>query len=248
MIAFNVLEQVNSETFALIRADGGQHRPPRTLEIPRNLVRIEGPQSYVGMISVDDQGLPGPGDREGRGQAMRLAGQGGQGLRRLDEIGGLMKDAPVERKRLIGADAIGVRTRGADCERLGPRQLQGQIFQRAPVRQISIFDRALVDSRRHALGLQSRRRQKPAAALAARGQNQGFCGAPQRGQRERIHEPSAVRDEFQTVFAIKIKHRSGRFFDRATRHVDRGPATLREQASRRGNLLGDRDTVDIIGL
>jgi hypothetical protein len=86
MIPFNVLEQVNSETFALISADGGQHGPPSALEIPRNLVRIESSQSYVGVISVDDQHLPGSGDAECRSQAMRLAGQGGQRLRRLGHI------------------------------------------------------------------------------------------------------------------------------------------------------------------
>ena len=73
MIPFNMLEQVNSETLALINADGRQHARSGALEITRNLTGIECPHSQVGMISVDDQRLPSAGDAEGRGQAMRLA-------------------------------------------------------------------------------------------------------------------------------------------------------------------------------
>src|SRR5580700_2679479 len=59
---------------------------------------------------------------------------------------------------------------------------------------------------------------------------------------------SAVRDEFQAVFAVEIEHRCGRLFDGPPCHVDCRPTPLCEQAARRGDLLGDRDTVDIIGL
>ncbi len=86
MIPFHVLEQVNSETLALIRANGRQHGRPSTFEIPRNLMRMQSPKSYVGIISVDEQGLPGAGDAEGRRQPMRLARQGRQRLGRLGEI------------------------------------------------------------------------------------------------------------------------------------------------------------------
>ena len=54
MIAFDVLKEVNSETLALINADGRQHARPGALEITRNLIRIECPHSQVRMISVDD--------------------------------------------------------------------------------------------------------------------------------------------------------------------------------------------------
>ena len=54
MIAFDVLKEVNSETLALINADGRQHARPGPLEITRNLIRIECPHSQVRMISVDD--------------------------------------------------------------------------------------------------------------------------------------------------------------------------------------------------
>ena len=37
MIAFDVLEQVNSKTLALIHADRGQHAGPGAIEIARNL-------------------------------------------------------------------------------------------------------------------------------------------------------------------------------------------------------------------
>ena len=65
MIAFDVLKEVNSETLALINADGRQHAPPGPLEITRNLIRIECPHSQVRMISVDDQRFPSAGDAEG---------------------------------------------------------------------------------------------------------------------------------------------------------------------------------------
>src|SRR3984957_11583184 len=110
MVPFNVLEQVNSKTLALIRANGRQHGRPGTFEIPRNLMRIESPQSYVGVISVDDQRLAGSGHAERGGQAMRLARQCSQRLRGFSEIRRFMEDASLERERLIGADAIGVGT------------------------------------------------------------------------------------------------------------------------------------------
>ena len=45
MIAFDALEQMNSKTLALIRADRRQHRGPGAFEIARNLARIEGSHS-----------------------------------------------------------------------------------------------------------------------------------------------------------------------------------------------------------
>jgi|ERR1700722_4353883 hypothetical protein len=109
MIAFDVLKEVNSETLALINADGRQHTRPGAFEITRNLIRIEGSHSQVGMISVDDQRFPSASDAEGRGQAMRLPGQRSQRLRAFRQIARLMKDPAFERKRLIGADAVSVR-------------------------------------------------------------------------------------------------------------------------------------------
>ena len=77
MIPFNVLEQMNSKTLALIHANRGQHAWARAFEIARNLVGGEGSHSQVRMISVDDERAPGAGDAECRGQAMRPAGQRG---------------------------------------------------------------------------------------------------------------------------------------------------------------------------
>ena len=59
MIPFNVLEQMNSETLALVHPDGGQHAGARAHEITRNLISIEGSHSQVRMISVDDENLAG---------------------------------------------------------------------------------------------------------------------------------------------------------------------------------------------
>ena len=92
MISLDVLEQVNSETLALIHADRRQHAGSGALEITRNLIRIEGSHSEVGMISVDDQRFPSASDAEGRGQAMGLAGQRGQCLRPFDQIARLVED------------------------------------------------------------------------------------------------------------------------------------------------------------
>ena len=139
MIAFDVLEQVNSEALALIHADGRQHARSGAIEITRNLIRIEGSHSQVGMISVDDQRLSSAGDAEGRGQAMRLAGQRGQRLRPFGQVAGLVKNPAFERERLIGADAMGVRTRRANRKRLGFGQLDGQIFKRPIAGEIAIF-------------------------------------------------------------------------------------------------------------
>ena len=92
MIAFDVLKEMNSETLALINADGRQHARPGALEITRNLSWIECPHSQVRMISVDDQRFPSAGDAEGRSQPMRLAGQRSQRLRAFCQIPGLMED------------------------------------------------------------------------------------------------------------------------------------------------------------
>ena len=50
MIPFNALKQVNSQALALIDADGGQHAGTSAFEIARNLNRIEGSHSQVGVI------------------------------------------------------------------------------------------------------------------------------------------------------------------------------------------------------
>ena len=67
-----------------------------------------------------------------------------------------MEDPAFERERLIGADAVSVRTLRADRESLGPRQFDGDIFKRAAAGEIPIFERALVDLRRDELSVQSR--------------------------------------------------------------------------------------------
>ena len=54
---------------------------------------------------------------------MRLAGERRQRCA-LNQIARLVKDPAFERERLIGADAIGVRTLRADGKRLGLRQLE----------------------------------------------------------------------------------------------------------------------------
>ena len=158
MIAFDVFKEVNSETLALINADGRQHTRPGAFEITRNLIRIEGSHSQVGMISVDDQRFPSASDAEGRGQTMRLAGQRGQRLRTFGQIPRLVEDPAFERERLIGADAVSVRTHRANRERLGFSQFDRQIFKRPVAGEISIFKSALVDLRRDGLRFQSRRR------------------------------------------------------------------------------------------
>ena len=124
------------------------------------------------MISVDDERLAGAGDAEGRGQAMRPAGERGQRFRRFGEIMRLVEDPAFERERLIGADAIGVRTLCADGERLRARQLESHAFERAAGRQVSVFDRALVDLGGDGARVQSSRRQERPAAFASRGQHQ----------------------------------------------------------------------------
>ena len=89
---------------------------------------------------------------------MRLPGQRSQRLRALGQIPGLMEDRAFERKRLIGADAVSVRTHRADRERLGFGQLDRQIFKRPIACEIPIFKAAFVDLRRDGLRFQSRRR------------------------------------------------------------------------------------------
>ena len=64
MIPFNVLEQVDSQTLALIHANGGQHAGARAFEIARNLVGSEGSHSQVRMISVDDENVARARDAE----------------------------------------------------------------------------------------------------------------------------------------------------------------------------------------
>ncbi len=81
------------------------------------------------MISVDDQRFPSASDAEGRGQAMRLAGQRGQCLRPFDQIARLVKDPAFERENLISPDAVSVRTHRANRERLGFGQFDRQIFE-----------------------------------------------------------------------------------------------------------------------
>src|SRR6202042_3954614 len=144
MIPINALEQMNSKTLALIGADRGQHARPGASEIARNLTGIECPHSYIGVISVDDQRSPSASDAECGRQPMRPARERGQRLRRFGEIAGLMENPTFEREGLIGADAVSVRTFGADRQRLRPGQLQSDVFKRAATCKISIFDSALV--------------------------------------------------------------------------------------------------------
>ena len=97
MIPFDMLEKMNSKTLALIHADRRQHARSGAFEITRNLIRIEGSHSQVGMISVDDQRFPCVGDAEGRSQAVRLAGQRSQRLRAFSQIARLVKDLAFKR-------------------------------------------------------------------------------------------------------------------------------------------------------
>ncbi len=87
---------------------------------------------------------------------MHLAGQRRQRLRPFDEIAGLVEDPAVQRERLIGADAVSVGTFRADCESLRPRQFDRDIFKRAALGEIPIFERALVNLSRDRFSVQSR--------------------------------------------------------------------------------------------
>ncbi len=64
MIPFNMLEQMNSKTLALIHANGGQHAWAHAFEIARNLVGSESSHSQVRMISVDDERIARARDAE----------------------------------------------------------------------------------------------------------------------------------------------------------------------------------------
>ena len=97
---------------------------------------------------------------------MRLAGQCGQCFRPFGQIARLVKNPAFERERLIGTDAVSVRTQRANRERLGFGQLDGQILKRPVAGEIPIFESALVDLGRDALSLQSRRREQSAATFA----------------------------------------------------------------------------------
>ena len=88
---------------------------------------------------------------------MRSAGQRRQRLRSFDEIAGFVEDLAIERERLIGANAVSVRTSGADCEGLRPRQFDSDMFNRAAFSEIPILQRTFVNLRRDRLSVQSRR-------------------------------------------------------------------------------------------
>jgi hypothetical protein len=89
---------------------------------------------------------------------MRLPGQRSQRLRAFGQIPRLMEDPTFEREGLIGADAVSVRTFGADRQRLRLGQLQSDVFKRAATCKIPIFDSALVEIRGYTFSVQSRRR------------------------------------------------------------------------------------------
>src|SRR5271156_7177503 len=130
MLSFDAIHEMSAETLDLIAADRRQRRRPGPIEIARNRDRIERPHSQVRVIAVDDQRLPAAGDAEGGGQAMRLARERGERSPSLIEIAGLVEDPALERERLIGAQAIGVRPDRADGERLGLRQFAGEALER----------------------------------------------------------------------------------------------------------------------
>lgn len=136
---------MGTETFNLINSDAREHRGPGAIEIARNRNGIEMPHSKACVIAVNDERLSEAGDAECRRQPMRLAGECGKRLGGLGETARLVDDPAFERERLIRAQAIGVRPQRADGERLGPRQLDCQTFERTAGRQMPIFERALVD-------------------------------------------------------------------------------------------------------
>ena len=119
---------------------------------------------------------------------MRPAGEGRQRLRPFIEIARLVKNPTIDGERLIGANAVSVRPLRADCESLRPRQFDSDIFNRAALSKIKLFERTLVDLRRDRLSVQSCGRQERAAAFAPRRQNQASSAAPQRRQGGRLHE------------------------------------------------------------
>ena len=87
---------------------------------------------------------------------MRPARERRQSLRPFKEIARFVEDPAVQRERLIGANAVSVRSFRADCESLRPSQFDRDIFKRAPFGEIPIFERALVNLRRDRLSVQSR--------------------------------------------------------------------------------------------
>src|SRR5580698_5854093 len=59
---------------------------------------------------------------------------------------------------------------------------------------------------------------------------------------------SSLRDELQPMLAVEVEYGRGRLLDRAARHVYHRPAVFGEETARGADLLGDRNTVDIVAL
>ena len=122
MIPFNVLEQVNSKTLALIHPN---RRSAPTVPRARDSAKSQPDRGPASADPRDPCGRPALA-RRGR-RKTRRSGDASCRTAPLDvraafrKIARLVQDLAFERERLIGADAIGVRTLGADRKRLGLR-------------------------------------------------------------------------------------------------------------------------------
>src|SRR5271167_236651 len=172
MLSLDAIHEMGAEALDLIAADRRQRRRSDPIEVTRNRNRIERPHLQVRVIAVDEERLPGTGDAERRGQAMRLARERSQRSLSLVQIARLVEYPALERERLVGAQAIGARSDRADGERLGLRQFSGETLERTAAREMLAFERPLVDLGGDHFRVKSDGRQKGPAARALRGQNQ----------------------------------------------------------------------------
>ena len=140
-----LLEEMRAERFELIAADARQNARPGAIEIARNGRLIERAHRQLGGLRVHDERDAAERDAEGGGQTMRLARERGKRSPGLVEIARLVEDPALERERLIGAQAIGVRPRRADGKRLGSRQFKRKVFERTAAREMRVLQRTLVD-------------------------------------------------------------------------------------------------------
>src|ERR1700733_5984126 len=106
VVAFDMLEQMNSEPFDLIGADGGRNRITSRFEIVLDFGIAKRTHGHAGYRNMLEQQFAVASHRNRRMKLMAMTGKCAQLIGSLCPARGLVENTRSQRKRLVGADDI----------------------------------------------------------------------------------------------------------------------------------------------
>ncbi len=177
MVAVNLVEQMDSETFELVSSSTLQNVVAGCGKIRGDEGRREDTHRKARFIMILGNDFPAPRQAERGDETMRLAGKLLQMCSGLGHVLRLVKYRVVEVQNLIAAENLMLGIAGADCQGFGPRQMLGKTYRRSGVMRFKV---TLIDLGWLADKVQTRCPQQMLPRSAARGEHQRILAAPER--------------------------------------------------------------------